>query len=249
MPILESIGSASIKGFNAGSSDIVLTYTTGLTHWYDVSSTSSITVVGSKVSSILDKSGNSRHITQSSDSKRPLYLPSTLNGRPVMEFTTANQTVLNMANATAFATNNFHIFAVVRPKQSTNTEQGGFLGAEGNSQNLAYCFPGQTGPYQTLLHGSVSWIGGASTTLSTSNYYQLNSSRNGNSIAYRMNRNSDGSGTSYAGNFTGSTNAVGCQEAGSYFNGYLGELLIFNAPVTGSNLTTVETYLNTKWGV
>jgi hypothetical protein len=252
MPLLETRGSGSDFGYGLNGStlkEVVLSYTTGLTHWYDVASPASVTIVGSKVSSILDKSGNSRHITQSTDSKRPLYLSSTLNGRPVMEFTSANQTVLNMANAFAFGTSNFHIFAVVRPKQASNSEQGGFFGAEGNSNNLAYCFPGQTGPYQTFLHGSVAWIGGANTTLSTSSYYQLNGSKSGSTIAYRMNRNADGPGTSYSTNISGSTNAVGCQEAGSYFNGYLGELLVFNAPVTGANLTTVETYLNTKWGV
>jgi hypothetical protein len=248
MPILESIGSASIKGFNAGSSEVVLTYTTGLTNWYDISSPASVTVVDGKVSSILDKSGNSRHITQATASKRPLYLANTVNGRPVMEFTTENQTVLNMANAFAYGTNNFHIFVVIRTKTPTNTERGGWLGAEGSSNNLAYCFPGQSGPVQTFLNGSIAWLGGGSTTLNTTSYYQLNGSRSGSTITYRMNRNADG-GATYAPSFPSVTNAIGCQESSSYFNGYLGEILIFNAPVTGSNLTTVETYLNTKWAV
>jgi hypothetical protein len=249
MPLLETIGSSSVKGFNPSSlPEVILSYTTGLTNWYDISSLSSITVVDGKVSSILDKSGNSRHITQSTASKRPLYLPSTVNGRPVMEFTTENQTVLNMANPFSYNNNNFHAFVVIKTKTPTNTERGGWLGAEGNSNNMAYCFPGQSGPVQTFLHGSIAWISGGNTTLSTSNWYQLNGSRSGSAFTYRMNRNADGS-ASYGGSFTGSTNAIGCQESGSYFNGYLGEILIYNAPVTGSNLTTVENYLNTKWGV
>lgn len=71
---------------------------------------------------------------------------------------------------------------------------------------------------------------------------------NGASSILRKNGSQVASGN--AGTQAASGLTVGADFApGDYFQGYIHEILIYNANITGSNLTNIEGYLANKWGV
>jgi hypothetical protein len=54
--------------------------------WYDVDDFSTLTFNGGNVSQINDKSGNSRHATQSTAASQPLYVENVKNSKPALQF-------------------------------------------------------------------------------------------------------------------------------------------------------------------
>lgn len=58
----------------------------GLYVWWDASDTATITSSGGAVSQFDDKSGNARHLTQSTGTSKPTTGTRTLNGRNVLDF-------------------------------------------------------------------------------------------------------------------------------------------------------------------
>jgi hypothetical protein len=166
-----------------------------------------------------------------------------------MEFTAANSTFLSIANPVTHSSKNTHIFAVVKSKNVLANETTGFYGSQGVTNALAYCLPGQTAARQTLLHSGVAWMGGSSVaTFNTSNFYSINASWNGSTIAYRQSRTDDGT-ASYSGTPANPSNSIGCQEVTSYSGTYVAELIIYSAPLSTTDRNLVENYLFNKWGV
>ena len=86
----------AVNSFDVGAASVGVTGTTtgwtpaalgtNLSLWLDASDTASITLNGSKVSTWQDKSGNSRHGSQSNAALQPIYTNAGLNGRPVVTF-------------------------------------------------------------------------------------------------------------------------------------------------------------------
>lgn len=223
---------------------------TNLLSWYDVSDSSTVTLSSGKVSSLLDKSGNSRHATQSTAGQQPVYTANAVNGKPTLDFTSANSTVLNIANAVTHSAGTVHIFGVVKAKTMAINNNSGFYGSVGQTNALAYCFPGAVSANrQTLLHSGVSWFTASSVaSFNTTNFYQLNTSWDGANVIYRQSRTADGT-TVYGGRPANSSNALGAQESTSYSNIYLSELIVYSSPLSASDRDLVENYLFNKWGV
>lgn len=223
---------------------------TNLLSWYDVADSSTVTVSGGKVSSLLDKSGNNRHATQATVGQQPVYTTNAQNGLPMLDFTSANSTVLTIANPVAHTSGTTHIFGVVKAKGMTITNNAAFYGAVGQSNALAYCFPGAVNANrQTLLHSGIAWLPSSSVaTFGTTNFYQLNTSWDGTNLAYRQSRTDDGTGT-YTGRPTTASNAIGAQENSFYSNIYVSELIVYSSPLSTADRNSVENYLFTKWGV
>ncbi|MEI6558285.1 MAG: hypothetical protein WCO00_07730 [Rhodospirillaceae bacterium] len=90
---------------------------TGLLAWLDASDPTSVTVTGSGVSQLSDKSGNGRHATQATDARRPSYAS---GGGPgnlgTMTFAAASTRYLDLAAGSIPAGNGaYHIFALFQP--------------------------------------------------------------------------------------------------------------------------------------
>lgn len=244
-----SLPSAINRRFN-NSWTMELPVKTNLLSWYDVADSASVTVTNGKVSSLLDKSGNSRHATQATAGQQPLYTTNAINGLPTMEFTQGNSTVLTIANAVAHSAGTVHIFGVVKAKGMATTNNAAFYGAVNQSNVLSYCFPGAVSANrQTLLHAAVAWFTSSSVaSFGTTSFYQLNASWDGTNVAYRQSRTDDGT-TTYTGRPVGTSNAIGCQENTSYSNIYVSELIVYSSPLSTVDRNAVENYLYTKWGV
>jgi hypothetical protein len=78
--------------------------------WLDAADSSTITLVSGAVSQWDDKSGNTRHATQSTPANRPIVLSSNINGLDVLSFDNSNDAMTTGWNSTA--TNDYMIFSV-----------------------------------------------------------------------------------------------------------------------------------------
>jgi hypothetical protein len=219
---------------------------------------------GTTVTAWNDKSGNSRHASQSNSSLRPNYLTNALNGKPAIDFGAATGTVrLDIAsNQYQFSTKSIHAFAVGKTRYESNTDFSSFFGGYAANQStsagsLAYSFPGNggTGGQQQFLNASRSWFpAGTKNDYSSSQFYQINASWDGVTVAYRQSRTDDGSavfdGTGIANKISYPCNAIGWQEGPTYGSTItIAELIIYDKPLSASDIEKVESYLFSKWGV
>jgi hypothetical protein len=98
----------------------------------------------------------------------------------------------------------------------------------------------------------IAVIGASTAALTTGSWSQGNATYNSTTGAYafRVARTASGSGTSVQ---TISVNSVSvcynAQGATEFLNGSLAELIVYNRILTGTEISTVESYLNSKWGV
>jgi hypothetical protein len=95
----------------------------GLTGWWDASDAATITLNGTTVSEWRDKSGASRHLTQSTAANQPTYLSSGLGSKPSVRLA---QAVTNRMNTSALmdelgddSSQLVTVFAVVRGSGAT----------------------------------------------------------------------------------------------------------------------------------
>jgi hypothetical protein len=137
------------------------------------------------------------------------------------------------------------IFAVVK---LTGTGTKGMI-VSGNAGSIGY-WMANTGP---KLHGIddvfVAQIG-LSTSNADTNWHQINVTYNGSAYAFRLDRAADGSGTN-AQTITDNQTVIGRNDQGGYeyFLGELAEIFIYSRVLSGAEITSVETYLNTKYGL
>ena len=107
--------------------------------WLDATDSSTITLNGSTVSEWRDKSGNSRHASQSTAANQPTYSATGFNSRPTIQFDGINDEL----NLVQFAqVSNQNIFAVV-DTVNLGTDYREFLGrTSGTANNLTILLGG-----------------------------------------------------------------------------------------------------------
>lgn len=103
--------------------------------------------------------------------------------------------------------------------------------------------------YLTLAF--VGTIGASTAPLLSNTWYQVNYTYNSVTGVYsfRVAQTGAGSGTQTA-TVSAVTSGLGWTTGyGQYFNGALAEAIVYDRVLTNTEITTMETYLNTKWGV
>jgi hypothetical protein len=221
----------------------------GLQLWLDASDASSVSVDGSNnVSEWRDKSGNVRHAVQATALLRPAYISAAKNGlnairnaaSGALRVVTANQNATSFFGATR---NEITIFVAWK---YTGGTIGWFIGkATGGNGQFA----------QTSLVTS-QW--GGSTYAATA----FSSSTSWRSMAIRYdgpNEKHDswanGSKVATQTNFTGLAVAAGTDYQYRSNNDAaaadtdIGEYIVFNRPLSDSEVGQVNDYLNTKWAL
>lgn len=95
-------------------------------------------------------------------------------------------------------------------------------------------------------------LGTSTTALSTGTWYQANATYNPSTGAYafRVGRAADGSGTNVQ-SITGQTISVGYNWYGNVidYDGKIAAIIAYDRVLSGGEIASVETYLNSKWGV
>jgi len=220
---------------------------TGLKLWLD--SSVGITKDGSNnVSQWDDQSGFNNHATQLTGGLQPVYQASSLNGKPVLVFNGAKRMSISASINTATALP-LTFFAVTSGTLSTDNL------FDSDSAGAKFAFhPGVCGANTVHLASCQPQLNGLA-LITTGNYLTVQAYISGNRTIEAW-RNGvsigtlSGTPTAAQASFTSPClGGVNCSAVPAYFNGNVGEVLIYFAQLTTTQRQNVESYLKTKWGL
>ena len=212
---------------------------------FDATSGGSLVSANGGVARWQDKSGNARHATQSTSSKRPVRKTNQQNGLDALQLDGANGC---FGISMSLGASNWTYFFAVRPATSSS------------NNNVRYLFDSETGRLIVAQHASGSYnsVGffdgtwkevALATTASQVLTYKLDSSGT-NARIYR-NGVAVGSAASYTQKSI--DGAVGLfsayDQAGGRADGLVYEVLLYNSALSDANRALVENYLIAKWGI
>lgn len=223
---------------------------------YDATSGGSLVAADGAVARWEDKSGNANHVTQSTSNNRPARKTSIQNGRDVLRFDGTNDSFtrasLQWANGgfsmfvvCARTTLNGSYPAIVAEYSSTS---GGYLAlgmntGSGGSSEIAIHRTGQATAASNLLP--------TAGRMRIVDYVSAGISGGSATVTVRM----DGVAASSTLTLTSlsSNSDVGiCASKGGtadFFNGDIAELLLFKRQLGSDEVSIIERYLGTKWGI
>ena len=228
----------------------------GLQLWLDAADASTVTTVSGAASQWNDKSGNARHATQGTANNRPAY-NGVIGGKAALTFDGTNDamaTGLESASLTGYAT----LFCVCRPnfadataaslraplygRDSTTSNAYGLnlLNTSGtltlNTQWRGIGFNQSGGPTVTLGIDAIM-VGGITATQYV---------RRVSGVAANLATTPTAGTNSAAGNFLN----VGQDPTQlRWWNGPIGEVLVYNRDLSLTEIQTIERYLTTKWAI
>ncbi len=198
--------------------------------------------------------------TQSTTNQKPTYVYDGINGIPAMKFDGSNDN-FSMTNVCGY---NFSVFVVLKPISAQGSDSGqaysssGILNADvsGSADDIIpvaitangkiQIFTGQASGTTFNLTSTAGIIDGKSHIITTTR------SMNTQKIAIYIDGTSSGtlSGTPTNALNQNSTLTIGGNIIGSfYFNGYIGEIIIFSRQLYDEERKAVEKYLSGKWAI
>jgi len=138
------------------------------------------------------------------------------------------------------------IFVVMKHDAASNK---GML-VSGDSGSLGYWTTDSSGKQQGADSVATAALGTGTATGNTS-FHQMNMTYNGTTIAYRLDRATDIVVGASANAITANEGGIGNNGSNNNeaFFGTLCEVIIYNRVLSGGEITTVETYLNGRYGL
>jgi hypothetical protein len=230
--------------------------------WLDPSIASTVTLNGSDVSQINDRTTNARHASQGTGAIQPAYTTAGINSRNTITYTAANNDALALANATTMTQNisGFCLWAVVKiaslaAANRVFTAVGGTAGARflctiglttGRPSVGTRRLDSDTNVTSSAASAAVA-AGTASFVLWQADYVngtyalQVGGSRETGSIVWvGGNGNTDNTASSAAPNF-GRNSAV-------TLGGDTGETAAYARALTTGEMDRLRSYCTAKWG-
>ena len=236
----------------------------GVSMWYDASYAPSITASSGAVSQWNDLSGNAHHLTQTS-SNRPTTGTRAINGVNAIDFDGTDD---HMVTSTGPNITAMTIFIVMQQDVTAPASQGLLTLLPGSQ--TANDLNGVMVELRTNKY-ALAW-GEGSTSSSAGDYVaQHQTSGTADTADHLIRVAADSSArthhvdnaattlTTFSSSGTttflsglGSTQLllrIGCRGSVTYpYDGLVGEVLIYPSVLSGGDITTVESYLKTKWG-
>jgi carbohydrate esterase-like sialic acid-specific acetylesterase len=216
--------------------------------WLDAADTSSISIVNSNANQWLDKSGNNRHVTASSSTKRPAVTVDPMNLSQILKFSGSNSLQCSQFWA---GLGDCSIFIVMRGAGRTNvsrlisesstasTTPLYSIGTSSNNLRISWRADdnvlSQSASGAPLLDGGVKVISVLDTTTQTSSYV-----RGTESTGYTYTRGASTPTTFSVGSLFQATDS-------SFFAGDLSEIMILDRVVGAQERLDIEQYLLDKW--
>ncbi len=210
---------------------------------------------GSSQSSWADQSGNGNNGTLTPSISSPcvpsVYHTNQINGKPAVTFngntTVGLETCFSVGVAGAGLDNKSATSMFLVVKQTDNA--GNYTYASGGSG--AYAWDNNSGSnLNRSTKACIALIGTGSASDDTS-WHQLNTTYNGSAWTFRKDRATDGSGTN-AQTIGANWLTLGVNLCGggiAALKGQIAEFILYNRVLSGPEITTVETYLNSKYGL
>jgi hypothetical protein len=214
-------------GFNPAS-------ISGLQAWYDASQLTGF-ADGDPIGSTTDFSGNSRHATQSTGSKKPVYKTGILNGRPVMRF----DGVDDVLSASFTLAQPLSVAAVV--KSTTTSGQHHVIDGGTGTRAVVYQKLGEW-----YLYAGAETDSGIA--VDTTNPHVLFFSFDNTSRPEYVDGVAGSSVNPGSGGYVSPVNLGSDGSGFNFWSGDIAEVLVYNTALSTGNRTTVQTYLKTKWG-
>jgi hypothetical protein len=230
------IESTSDASFDPSETDDV----TSITNWYDLNPQSSLK--------------NSFNAT----SNKPLYSLNIINGLPAIKFSGSNS-VMNSANFSNIATGSITVFAVVKLPATVAAEKI-ISKSDGTNTNFQFGTGTASTGWQFCDNGTCAnatqYNGGNSVSANgtyvasvvyTGTSAASTTSASAGGITFFQNGANQNSPATTAN--SPSTTAQGTLALGGGFNGFIGELIVFDRALKKEERHSIEAYLGKKWGV
>jgi len=248
---------ATSQVVNISITSLFATNTLGL--WLKADSISGLTN-NAPVNTWYDSSGWSNNATQGSASQQPVYVANLVNGYPVVRFNGSNS-FFSLPNFLAEATG-MEAMVVLKAAVTPSGESHGlwYMGGSGTG-NGSYTDHGIADDFgSTVLYT----VGTPSQPLTEYHIYEVASQSNrwsawinglpcydtfNNTVVF-IGKYPTGPYTPFLGGTAGDSGNGGAGSSLlSYFNGDIAEVLVFNRTLTAGERTTVNNYLNGKYGL
>lgn len=253
-----------VLGAMAGQGGITIpSQIPNLNLWYDASVATAtnfnpVPTDGGVVTAWVDKLGNGRDANQASASRKPLWKANLKNGLGAIQFDGTNDVLTLNPIAWSLSLTGQTTYLVFKPLATTDqmhiqaTNTGGFSFFISSSNWTAETAGGvavsDSGVDTTNFHYMGMIFDGSQTDANqtTQNNLRLKLRYDGAQKNLTFSAN-PGTATSGSAN----TLNVGADDSGSanFFNGYLGEIMIWTRTLSTTEITQVETYLKNKWGL
>jgi len=228
----------------------------GLTGWWDASATASLTLTGSRIDAVADRSGGVNHVTgHGALTTYPTYDATGFNTRPGIMY--AGGSFQAMATNAAFPMGTGNTLTAFLAMNMT-------AGSSSVARLLSYLALGATHDYDNVGSWLISRTSGASSVQMVRSNVTTNMPITFNTpfdVIYTVNAagamiiylNGVASGTvTQAGNWvTGGTVALGAGvvDAGQHLAGAIGECGIATGYSDAATVAKLHTYLKNKWGL
>jgi hypothetical protein len=204
-----------------------------------------------------DKSGNARHATQATSGSRPVRKTALANGLDAITFDGTNDHLLVPASSVAFGEADFDLLVVARSRYPEGA-QGFFVLQDNSSETAPILRVSVIANYlrftfRTSETGAIDLID--ATAYSSNALTLCGLRRTSSTITATKNGSSCGSSAiSGAFSSTSVTPGVGAyfdsQSTVSWFlNGEICEIISYSPGLSSQNLSAVQSYLTSKWGI
>lgn len=205
--------------------------------WYDADDASTITSSGGLVSQWNDKSGNARHLTQATSGSRPSTGTRTLNGRNVIDH---DGTGKNLAN-TGWTFTRTEYTAVIVAEVDSKTSWNLFTSSWQDLAWIRGSSGGGTLPHNRMDFGGYTpTVSVDGTTLSPMTSGAMHTAAGSGPILAVGLGAPNTNGQSFATSIATSTWAL---------DGGVAEILLVLGTISGGDMTSLTSYLSSKWGV
>lgn len=217
----------------------------GLALWLDPSDATSVTIDAGAVSALADKSGNGRHFTQATPANRPVISAAGFGGVNALSFTSANSQYLEGPSFAALTAAESLIVLEMTAGETAATHALWHFGSAVDAEFFTFAGAifdafgstvrkgvGPPVPDHTVLADPSLF-----NVISTAAEYTA--SVNGVELFTTAINTVGWDIVSYLGKNNGTT----------YFDGFVGEVLIYDHELTAQELAMLTAYLQIKWGV
>ncbi len=207
-----------------------------------------ITSSAGAVSQWLDVSGNSNVATQTNSSNQPTLVSDAINGLPCVNFNGSTQ-YLQFPSQFIYWPEGATMFVVTKPASATATGQFISTGAGTLTNSLA--FGQNSGDTSFSVYYRTTGSSVSNTTAVSLQYQLVEILYDGVSTGTLFNngnQTAQSTALSYGPDITCTNNYLGQSTAGgSFYSGQIAEMIIYRAPITISQRTAIESYLQQKY--
>ena len=240
-------GLIALKEQRYGSAQATLGAIPNMSFWLDAADSSTIDESSGSVGQWNDKSGNSYSVSQSTGSRQPTTGVDSLNGKNVISFDGGDSLDSTDAGLLAITQSAQTMFVVAK----RDTETGSFepmynfrTGAAANAAFMLFSTVAGNIDYRNNTSGTLPNTGNTNT-----DFQILRGRRNGTTQAIAVNGGAEATNNSGGDNASSVMYLGSLSGVGNFLFGDIAEVIFYNRSLSTAEISIVENYLSSKWGI